>query len=152
MVTRILIFAVLNFGALYLGSVFTTPGVNSNWYETLNKAPWTPPGWVFGFAWTTIMVCFSIFMAKLYVLEEDKTQILVLFAIQWVLNIAWNPTFFYFKQLELAVVVILSLTVIVALFLLLYQKKMGAYSLLILPYLIWLIIADSLSIYSSLKN
>ncbi|MGB0837340.1 MAG: TspO/MBR family protein [Flavobacteriaceae bacterium] len=149
---RIIFFLLLNFGALYLGSKFTSSGVSSTWYATLNKAPWTPPGWVFGAAWTTIMICFSVYMAQLYKIEETKTQVILLFALQWVLNIAWNPTFFYFKNLGLASIIILSLTVVVALFLILYLKALKGYSLLILPYLIWLIIADSLSIYASLKN
>ena len=149
---RIIIFLLLNFGALYLGSKFTSSGVSSTWYATLNKAPWTPPGWVFGAAWTTIMICFSIYMAQLYKIEENKTQVLLLFGLQWILNIAWNPTFFYFKNLALASVIILSLTVVVALFFIYYLKILKGYSFLILPYLIWLIIADSLSIYASMNN
>ena len=52
------LFLLLNFGALAIGSYFMNNGPQSNWYLTLNKAPWTPPGWVFGVAWTTIMICF----------------------------------------------------------------------------------------------
>ncbi|QLH45180.1 MAG: tryptophan-rich sensory protein [Bacteroidota bacterium] len=29
--------------------------------SALATSPWTPPGWVFGFAWTLIMVCYSFF-------------------------------------------------------------------------------------------
>ena len=50
MVYRIIIFLVLNFGALGIGGLFTGKGVPSEWYNELNKAPWSPPGWVFGFA------------------------------------------------------------------------------------------------------
>ena len=41
-------------------------GPQTDWYSNLNKAPWTPPGWVFGFAWTTIMLCFSIYLIALF--------------------------------------------------------------------------------------
>ena len=57
MIKRLFVFLLINFGALALGGLFTSDGVISDWYEQLNKAPWTPPGWVFGAAWTTIMVC-----------------------------------------------------------------------------------------------
>ena len=55
-------FLVVNFGGLAVGSWFTGPGVASDWYQGLDKAPWTPPGWGFGAAWTTVMIGFSWFM------------------------------------------------------------------------------------------
>jgi hypothetical protein len=58
-----LAFVLLNFLGLYIGGRFTGPGVTSSWYQTLDQAPWTPPGWVFGVAWTTVMIGFSWFMA-----------------------------------------------------------------------------------------
>lgn len=63
MYLKIIIFLVINFAALGIGSIFTGSGVPSEWYQSLIKAPWTPPGWMFGAAWTSIMICFSIFMA-----------------------------------------------------------------------------------------
>ncbi len=59
MVVRVIIFLVINFAALALGSIFTSAGVSSDWYTNLNQAPWTPPGWVFGAAWTSIMIFFA---------------------------------------------------------------------------------------------
>lgn len=78
MTYRLILFLILNFGALALGGLFTNNGVNSEWYTNLNKAPWTPPGWVFGFAWTTIMICFSIYMAKAYTIVGDKNSLIAL--------------------------------------------------------------------------
>ena len=43
----ILIFLVINFAALALGSYFSVAGPNSSWYKNLVIAPWTPPGWFF---------------------------------------------------------------------------------------------------------
>ena len=53
-----LIFLIINFAALGLGSWIMGAGAQSEWYSSLNQAPWTPPGWVFGAAWTIIMICF----------------------------------------------------------------------------------------------
>ena len=78
MIKKILIFLVINFAALGIGGFFTGPGVSSDWYTNLNQAPWTPPGWVFGAAWTTIMICFSFFMAFLYEKSYFKKEIIVL--------------------------------------------------------------------------
>ncbi|MDA8595364.1 tryptophan-rich sensory protein [Flavobacteriaceae bacterium] len=150
MLVRTLIFLAINFGGLYLGSLFTNTGVSSDWYTNLNKAPWTPPGWVFGFAWTTIMICFSVFMAKLSLVGTK--EIWILFILQFLLNVLWNPAYFHFQNMDLALIIIISLTVIVSILGLCFKDQLGAYALLIMPYFVWLIIADSLNLYTCLYN
>lgn len=153
MIKRFLIFIILNFNALALGGFFTGTGVSSEWYAALNKAPWTPPGWVFGAAWTLIMVCFAVYMAALITNKKDqKEDVLILFAIQWVLNVFWNPVFFYWNQIVVAALVILGLTVLVSYMLFQYRKDLGFKTLLILPYAVWLVIASSLNVYILLFN
>jgi tryptophan-rich sensory protein len=149
---KLIIFLLLNFGALALGGLFTGNGVVSSWYADLNKAPWTPPGWVFGFAWTTIMICFSFYMAQLWLQTENKTLLMVLFIFQWVLNVAWNPVFFSLHQTGLALAIILLLTFLVGYFLYANWPQIKLKSLLLLPYFIWLLIATSLNAYVVLKN
>ena len=147
MIKKISLFLILNFGALYLGSLFTTEGVFSNWYQELLKAPWTPPGWVFGAAWSLIMICFSIYLAYLYSLLESWKIITIMFAVQWVLNVSWNPTFFYFREIVLGLVIITLLLILVHIFLFKYYKTLTWKSIFILPYAIWLWIATSLNAY-----
>ena len=60
------LFLLINFGGLAFGSWLMNNGPMTDWYADLNKAPWSPPGWVFGFAWTTIMVCFSFYLGILW--------------------------------------------------------------------------------------
>ena len=55
----IIFFIIINFGGLAIGSWLMNNGPLSIWYTSLNQAPWTPEGWVFGAAWTTIMFCFQ---------------------------------------------------------------------------------------------
>lgn len=152
MVTKIILFLILNFGALALGGIFAGKGVPSDWYVNLDKAPWTPPGWVFGAAWTTIMICFSVYMASLWTKTNDKTILIVLFAIQWVLNVGWNPTFFYYHQVAAALVIISALTILIGTLLFFYAPVLKLNSLFILPYFVWLLIASSLNGYVFFKN
>lgn len=152
MIYRLIAFLLLNFGALGIGGLFTSQGVPSDWYAGLEKAPWTPPGWFFGFAWTTIMICYAIYMAKGWGSLPNRRFFLVLFGFQWILNIAWNPTFFYFHQVGLGLVVISCLTILIAYFFFYYRKLLGSTSLFILPYLLWLIVATSLNFYILLMN
>lgn len=149
---RFLIFLILNFGALAIGGLATSSEVSSDWCNNLNQAPWTPPGWVFGAAWTAIMVCYSFYMWQLYKTSNHKKEVIMLFTLQWVLNVIWNPLFFSLHYVSIGLVSIISLTVIVAIFLLRYRSELKVKSLLILPYFIWLIIATSLNLYICLYN
>jgi translocator protein len=142
-----IVFIILNFLALAIGGFYTGDGVSSSWYQELNKAPWTPPGWLFGVAWTLIMICFAIYMAQLYIRIKKRTLLLVLFFIQWILNVAWNPVFFYFRDVEVALVLIALLTGLIGVLMFKYFGILKKYSILILPYFIWLLIATSLNLY-----
>ena len=152
MVIRLLVFLLLNFLALGIGGFFTGTGVSSDWYQEMAKAPWTPPGWVFGFAWTSIMLCFSLYMAILWTKAPDKKPLTWLYLLQWLLNVLWNPVFFHFRQTGAAMLDIALLTVLVAWFLWSYRQQTGWKSVLILPYLLWLCIASSLNAYIVLYN
>ena len=148
---KIIGFLFLNFGALALGGLFAGSGAGSNWYAELNKAPWTPPGWVFGFAWTTIMLCFSVYMATLYA-KTKSVKTVILYAMQWMLNVAWNPIFFYLHNPIIGLIVIVALTSLVTYFLFRYRSSQKGFSLLLLPYVIWLFIATSLNAYVVFMN
>ena len=147
MLYRIIIFLLLNFGGLAIGGLFTGPGVASDWYQNLYKAPWTPPGWVFGAAWTTIMVCFAFYMASAWTLIKNRNRLLGLYIAEWLLNMSWNPIFFKFHQVLLALIVIVALTVVVGYFLFGFVSQMKLRSLWVLPYLLWMLIATSLNFY-----
>lgn len=151
-ILRLLLFLILNFGALGIGSMFTNTGVASEWYAGLAKAPWTPQGWVFGAAWTTIMICFSIYLALLWPKTGNKRMLIGLFALQWILNVAWNPTFFEYRDPQTALVVITLLTLLIGYFLFRYWPKLRWQSALLFPYFIWLLIATSLNAYIWLNN
>ena len=152
MIKRILLFLVLNFTALAVGGLFTGKGVSSDWYQNLNQAPWTPPGWVFGFMWTLIMICFAIYMAHLFTSKTNRKIIIVLYGIQWVLNVSWNPVFFHFQAVIAGLITISLLTILITYFLFRYKQELKLKSLLILPYFIWLCIATSFNAYILFNN
>lgn len=148
----LLIFGVLNFAALFVGGLFTADGVVSEWYTTLNKAPWTPPGWVFGAAWFTIMVLFSFFMTDLYQESQNKKMIAGLYALQWILNAGWNPVFFSLRLTEIALVIITALLLLILAFHFIARRKSILQHLMLSVYSIWLIIATSLNAYIVFNN
>lgn len=141
--------------ALFLGSQFTSFGLNSDWYKNLLLPPWQPPGWVFGAAWTAILFSFSAAMAiiipynKIFTLHNN---FVVLFWVQLFLNIVWNILFFKFKMPLISFIEIITLLV----FVILITAKSFSYSslagILCLPYAIWLLVASSLNGFIWLKN
>jgi tryptophan-rich sensory protein len=149
---NLLIFLGINFVGLILGGLFTGDGVLPDWYKSMDKAPWTPPGWVFGVAWTFIMICYSLYMAYLWDLAENKRNLLIIYIASWVFNFIWNPLFFLHHWVSAALIDIIALTITIFLILVLYQKIMGRLTALILPYLLWLCIATSLNLYILINN
>src|SRR5690606_5826755 len=118
----IAIFLIINFGALALGVILMNNGPLTTWYFNLNKAPWTPPNWAFSFAWTLIMICFSVYMAYLYsVLPTLKVR--VLYTVQLILNIAWSYVFFNKHLIGVGLAVIGALTLLITFFLFADRKS-----------------------------
>ena len=152
MVWRIIIFLLINFAALGIGSIFTNSGVESDWYQQLQKAPWTPPGWFFGVAWTSIMIFFAIYMASAWKSFAHKNKLITLFSIQWILNVAWNPVFFHFHMVTGGLIVITALTILMGIFLFGYYNELGNKSWFVVPYFAWLCVATSLNAYILVNN
>ncbi len=151
-VKRIVFFLIINFGSLALGSWLMNNGPQSDWYNNLIKAPWTPAGWVFGIAWTIIMICFSIYLAKLFE-NEDSRFLRTLFSFQVFLNIIWNFIFFNQRQIGLGLITIVLLTLVIFYFFFKYRMdEIKMYRFLLLPYILWLLIATSLNGYIFLNN
>ena len=145
-------FLALNFGALFLGSWLMNNGPTSEWYLLLNKAPWTPPGWVFGVAWFTIMLCFSIYLAFLYK-ENASRFVIILYAIQLFLNVVWNFVFFNKHLIALGLLIIVLLTLVIFFFFFTFKNAHNKWvNYLLLPYMIWLCLATSLNAYIFLYN
>lgn len=151
---RLIIFLIINFGALGIGGLMLGNPQTNEWYQSLNKAPWTPPGWVFGAAWSFIMLCYSIFMWKASSVAELRVYpgLYILFTIQFVLNVIWNPIFFRWHFMGLGAFVIIALLLVVTWFTWWGFKNLGVWGLLMLPYTIWLCIASSLNIYAYANN
>ncbi len=151
MILRTIIFLLINFAGLFVGGLFTGEGVPSDWYQNLNKAPWTPPGWVFGLAWTTIMICFSLFLSVLWK-KIASFHFTSLYSILFILNVTWNPIFFYFRWVFIALIVITFLTFMIGYTANIYKSEMRYYNLLLIPYFVWLVIATSLNAYIVIYN
>ena len=148
----LVIFLLINFGGLAVGNWLMNSGPMSTWYLELDKAPWTPPGWVFGAAWTLIMICFSIYLANLF-LKNKSIEKYWVFLLALIFNVSWNYIFFNQQLTAWGLVNIVILTVLIFYFFFRFNsEKIKTYRLLLLPYMIWLCLATSLNAYIVFNN
>jgi tryptophan-rich sensory protein len=144
--TALILFLVLNFGALGVGTLLMDNGPQSLWYTSLNQAPWTPMGWVFGAAWTCVMIFFSVFMS-FFIQNENLKKVFILYAIQFVLNISWNYIFFNQQLTELGLLILVLLTLLTFYFFIAFKSILNNNRYFVLPYCVWLLVALSLNAY-----
>jgi tryptophan-rich sensory protein len=148
-----LVFLISNFGALGLGVFLMNNGSTSEWYYSLNKAPWTPQGWVFGAAWFGLMFCYTFYMTILVLkYRRPNSGLIALYVLQWILNVSWNYIFFNQHLTLFGLIVIISLWLLIGYFTFKFMRVIKKYTFLILPYLVWMIIATSLNVYIVIYN
>lgn len=146
-----LLFLVINFGGLAIGSWLMNNGPLTEWYTSLNQAPWTPPGIVFGIAWTLIMICFSIYLGHLFI-KDYSSKLIIILLIQFILNVSWNYIFFNQHLVLFGLVILLLLTSLLFYYFFKLSNKVSNYKFLLVPYIIWLCIATSLNLYILIHN
>lgn len=120
-----------------------------NWYSTLIRPNWAPPGWVFGPVWTVLYTIIAISFGKVIVMLYHK-QIPFAVALPFILNIccnlAFTPLQFGLKNNLLAsidIVLVLG-TLIWALIAIYPYAKWIA--LVNIPYLLWVCFATVLQL------
>lgn len=146
------LFLITNFAGLYFGSILINEGPSSAWYLLLNQAPWTPPGWVFGIAWITIMLCFSFYLASL-IRIIDSVNFWAIYTVQCILNISWNYVFFNLQKTVAGLIIISLLTVVMVFYFYKFKNQQLKYTKYLLsPYILWLFIASSLNLYIVIYN
>jgi len=87
-----------------VGGVLTEIGP---WYRALKKPAWQPPDWAFGPAWTLILGLAAWGGALAWDAAPDsaaRTLVIVLFAVNGVFHIVWNPLFFRLRRPDWALI------------------------------------------------
>jgi tryptophan-rich sensory protein len=130
-----------------IGSL-TKPEISS-WYSTLHRSPLTPPNYVFPVAWTILYgmigTCGWLIWHKS---SSPKLSIIkTLYVAQLILNWSWTPLFFYYHLTGLSLVVLIAMDILVGILIFLAYRKMKAVSLLMIPYLSWILFASYLNFY-----
>ncbi|MEV8148148.1 TspO/MBR family protein [Arthrobacter sp. NPDC080073] len=148
----------LSYTVSLLGSMAIL-GNASGWYATANKAPWTPPGWVFGSVWTVLYTAMAVASWLVWRQRSSKTRgAMTAYGIQMLLNLAWAPTFFGMypvwgdAALWLAFLLIAALALAVTATVILFGLINTTAGLLMLPYISWIVFSASLNLYAAANN
>ncbi len=120
-----------------------------NVYETLNQPPLSPPAIVFPIVWSILYILMGISLYLIVMSDkrgDERSCVLLAFALQLFLNFIWSPIFFSAREFFVALIVLILLLAAVIIQTALMSKinKKAAY--LQIPYIIWLCIALYLNI------
>ena len=130
------------FGPLLLGGLVGLLTNNSMEYNTLIKPPFSPPNNTFPIVWSILYLLIGI---SYYLFRKDNERS-NLYILNLVFNFTWPFFFFTFKWyfFSLLWILILDISLVFLIKEFYNKKRISAY--LLIPYLVWLIIATYLNI------
>ncbi len=136
-------FVTLCFGVSTLGgraAAAALPG----WYAALPKPSWTPPGWVFGPAWTLLYPLVAV--AGWLAWREGRARFgPLVYLLQLGLNAAWPWLFFGLRRVDLALACVVALWIAILATVVAFWRVSRTAAMLLLPYLAWVAFAAALN-------
>lgn len=139
--------AIAGFGGL-------ATDVQSEWYRSLEKPTWQPPGAVFGPVWTVLygLLGLSAFLAWRDAHGPRRGPLLGLYGANGVLNLAWTYIFFQAKRPALAGVEILMLLGTIVAMAALVRPFSRTASWALVPYGAWVAYASTINWAIAFEN
>jgi len=122
--------------------------MNGDWFNTLAKPSFNPPGYLFGPVWTALYILMGISMFLIW--NTPKTELrqkaLTAFGVQLFFNFWWSILFFSFHTIFLSVVDILVMWFLIIYMITLFKKIKPIAAYLQIPYFLWVTFASVLNI------
>ena len=117
-------------------------------FETLEKPPLSPPGWLFPVAWTILYVLMGI--ASYLVLESEAepeavTNAIHIYFYQLVVNFLWPVFFFQFQWFFFSFIWLVLLILLVAAMIKEFYGISKTAAGLNIPYFLWILFAGYLN-------
>lgn len=120
-----------------------------NLFDTLQKPPLSPPGWIFPIVWIFLYLLMGLASYLVFVSNTDKQIALQFYGIQLIFNFFWPIIFFRLEQFLAAFFCLLLLWLFLAATIVLFYNSSKLAGILMLPYFLWVTFAGylNLSIY-----
>lgn len=138
----------------FFGGAFTTASTSS-WFAGLNKPFFSPPNWLFGYAWLILYVLMGISVYLVWqkaARSKNAKHAVIMFFIHLFFNAIWSFVFFGFQDLALAFMVILIAGAFVAYLILTFWRIDRLASYLLIPTLLWIVFISVLNYSIYLLN
>ena len=118
-------------------------------FQSIDKPPLAPPGWLFPVVWTILYVLMGISSYLILQSGEEREEIrkaLTIYGYQLVVNFLWPTFFFNFGWYFFSFLWLVLLWVLVLIMILRFKdiNKLAAY--MNIPYLVWLTFAGYLNL------
>jgi translocator protein len=145
-VLALIICIVIPMAAGALSGIATSGNIES-WYAHINKPSFNPPNWIFGPVWTLLyfLMGISLFLVWKSAAGKNRTEALLIFFIQLILNFAWSFLFFQFRMISFALIEILVIWFLIILMIITFLKVNKTAALIQVPYLLWVSYASILN-------
>lgn len=121
-------------------------------FQSLNKPPLSPPGWLFPIVWTILYILMGIASYIVWTAKRPHGAALAFYGIQLVFNFFWPILFFNLEAYLFAFIWLLSLWILILITMVLFYRIAKAAGYMLLPYLLWVSFAGYLNLFIYLLN
>lgn len=122
-------------------------------YAGISKPPLSPPACIFPIAWTILYTMMGIASALVWKsTDKHRTDALVYYGFQLVLNFFWPLIFFLAKEYWFGFIWLIGLLIAVILTAVYFKKVSKSAFWLLVPYILWLIFAAYLNAGVAILN
>ena len=106
-----------------------------------------PPPATFGIVWTALYLLMGVALAMVVTARGARGRglAIMVFLVQFVLNLAWSPVFFGMHLLTPALYLLIAIDVAVIATVVLFWKVRPLAAWLLVPYLAWVLFATALN-------
>lgn len=130
-----------------LGKYFTDLGMNG-WYQSLDKSPLTPPGYIFAIMWTALYFLMALAAARIAkITGQWNNRPLRWWLIQLFTGLVWTMVFFGHRDAQNGLYLLLFNWLAIAVTLLLFWRVNRRAGMLLVPLLAWVSFAVYLNAY-----
>ncbi len=128
-------------------SQFANSGDENRWFQALTKPAAQPPGPAFGAAWAVLYIMMGTAFAMVLHARGAplRTPAIILYLLQFALNLFWPILFFGMHQVTTAFWLLVIIFVIALATTLVFGRVRKAAAWLMVPYLAWLCFAAALN-------
>ncbi len=131
----------------FLSGAIANSGPTNSWFAGLTKPSIYPPPAAFGIVWSILYVMMGLALAMIVAAygARGRWAAIGVFALQFLLNLAWSPTFFGMHLMSRALYILIALDLAVLVTVILFYRVRSRAGLLLLPYLAWVCFATALN-------